>query len=218
VEFEDLPPHIREAIIRREAFTSPISSAIESLGFTWEIAGGNLAEIHRALTVWEGDGWRGMHNEGAAKHRYHRELIRLFHNFLSSAVSAVWHAKRIAGRLRNVARELSEGFKRRMAVVAASDAFLLLEQLRDYAIHTGHHLTVLVLQGASTPTGAVMVPKVCFEVEVLRGHVQAEMPRARATRKRDELQHVLGLLDTLKTPEMRHIVQSYHKDVGGLLG
>ena len=218
VEWKDLPPHVQEAITRREAFTSPISTAIESLGFTWEIAGGNLAEIDRALKVWEGDGWRAIHNDAATKHRYHRDLLRLFHNFLSSAVAAVWHAERIVGGLKTVAPELSQGFKSRIAVVAASDAFLLLRQLRDYAIHTAHHPTVLKLQDASSPTGPVLVSKVCFEVEALRGHVEGEMTRARTTRKRDEFQRVLGLLDTLKTPEMWHIVESYHTDVGGLLG
>jgi hypothetical protein len=219
VDFDELPPHVQEAIRRREAFTSPIFRAIDSLGLTWEIAGGNLTEIYRSIEKWEGDGWRRIHLDGMVKHSYHRELLRVFHNFLSSAMASVWHAERMVGRLKTVAPELSEQFGSRVEVLAGSDAFLLLQLLRDYAIHTGHHVTVLTLQGGSGPTGNVLIPKVGFDVEVLRVHLQAELLRAaRSSRKRERLQQSLEILDAAPPPEMRQVVRVYHKDVGGLLG
>lgn len=217
MEFDQLPPHVQEAITRRQAFTSPISGAIESLDLTWEIAGGNLTQIYRAMDKWEGDGWRQIHLDGSVKHSYHRELLRLFHNFLSSALASVWHAERMVGRLKTVAPELFQQFGTRVEVFAASDAFLLLGVLRDYAIHTGHHVTVLMLQSAQA--GDVLIPKVGFDVEILRGHVEAEVLRAaRSPRRRGRLEHLLALLNTLQAPEMRQIVRDYHRDVGGLLG
>jgi hypothetical protein len=156
-EFNDLPPHIQAAIRRREAVTRRIHDAVDSLDLTWEIAGGNLAELDRAILAWEGDKWRTLHQNRPAKHQYHRRLLRLFPNFLSSAVSAVWHAERIAARLENVAPELSAQFDARLTRLQASEDHRLLDCLRDYAIHTGHHSTVLVLQGVQTEAGEMRV-------------------------------------------------------------
>ena len=151
MEFKDLPRHVQDAIRRCDMMTEPVSEAVESLDLTWEITGGNLAELDHTLGQWEGPNWRTIHNDGPASHRYHRFVLRHFHNFLASAVAAVAHAERVIGCLKGLAPGLYKEFDARLTAVNTSESFRLLCCLRDYAIHTGHHTTVLVIRGSETP-------------------------------------------------------------------
>lgn len=217
-QFDTFPPHIQAAIRRRDAVTRRIHDALASLGLTWEIAGGNLADMDRALGTWEGDKWRTIHQDVPAKHRYHRYLLRLFHNFLSSAVSAVWHAERIVGRLKHIAPDLSAEFAHRLTRLHASENYRLLRCLRHYAVHTGHHSTVLVLQGVEAEGGEMgLAGLVCFDVKVILGYLSNEAKRAGAKR-RDELRDSYRIVSALPDHvEMRGILQRYFAEVGDLL-
>ena len=216
---EDLPAHIQDAIKRRESQTRPIHSAIEALDLTWEITGGNMAELERALQVFEGDRWKEVHDHGPATHGYHRHVLRLFHNFLAASVSTVWHAERIVGRIKNIAPELSDEFSRRIIKLQASPDFCFLDRLRDYAIHAGHHITVLVFQGVtSEQDDMILVRSVCFDVKQVRIDIEQELRRTRSKATRDDIAGLRALLAALpEQVEMRGLVQGYFAQVGDLL-
>jgi hypothetical protein len=217
--FEDLPPEIQAAVKRRDAVTQPLMDGVKSIDLTWEIAGGNMAELNTALLVWEGKGWERIHQDAVATHRYHRLLLRLFHNFLSSSVSTMWHAEQLVSKLKGVAPPLEAQFRQRKNRIQASEPFRLLLCLRDYAIHTGHHLTELVLRGSEAQSGeTTLVGSVCFDLKVVRGFLEAERLRARSGEKSRRIQATLdelrGRPDSI---DMRELLETYYSDVGTLL-
>jgi hypothetical protein len=216
LDFDDLPPHIQAAIKRRDAVTRPVHEAIDALDLTWEITGGNLGELDQALRTWEGDGWRNIHEDGAAQHRYHRQVLRLFHNFLSSALSAVEHAKGIVAELKGVAPDhLSDEFADRRDGLEGSAHYRLLDCLRDYAIHRGHHSTVLVLRGVQTELGdGGLAGSVCLDLKRFLGYLDIEAKRGSKKGIR-ETRRVAGALP--EHPEIRGILEKYFEEVGDLL-
>ena len=218
MEPESLPRHIQEAIKRRDAVTRPVHDSLAALDLTWEIAGGNLAELEQALRIWEGKQWVEVH-QGATAHKYHRYLLRLFHNFLSSAVAAVWHAERIVGRVKHLAPDLSNDFSRRLMALRASQYYCFLDRLRDYAIHAGHHVTVLVTRGATSEAGEeTLVRSVCFDLKNIHLDIESELKRARSKSKRQDVQQLRELVTTLpEHVEMRAVVEEYFAEVGSLL-
>jgi hypothetical protein len=215
MEFKDLPQHVQEAIARREAVTKPLRTAIESLDLSWEITRGNLAELDSTLKEWEGQNWRAIHNDAAARYRYHRLILRQFHNFLASAVSAIDHARPLVSRLRHVAPDLSTEYVARLEGLTDSDRYHVLKRLRDYAIHRGHHATVLVLRDrTSANEGHALEGFVSFDVVAVRSYIQGETRRGRG--KRQGLRLLAGILAEQAEPNMRDLLTGYYEEVGGL--
>ena len=167
-DFDDLPLEVQASIKRRDAVTQPLHEAIQSLDLTWEIVRGSMADLDGALRIWEGPSWRNMHNDAPGKHRYHRQLLRLFHNFLASAVSTVSHAVRIVSGLREVAPRAC---------------------LRDCAIHTGH-LRLFSCYRRCEPTQALMAP--CVSMSALCSSIWMPHAAVAAGRKRKSSKSVVS--------------------------
>jgi len=216
VEFEDLPPEVRLAIGLRDAVTNPLSEAIIRIDFTWDIARGNLNDMERALRPWEEGDWLSIQQDAARAHQYHRLVLRLFHNFLGSAVSAVWHAERIVSRLMRTAvkdfqPDLYVSFSKRRDSLRGSQNYRVLNCLRHYAVHTGHHLTVLVLRGVEGREN--LAASVCFDMSVVSTYLK-ENTRGRSQDDQD-LQRIIKALP--EQPEIRQILHNYFGEVESLL-
>jgi hypothetical protein len=79
------------------------------------------------------------------KHRYHLEIVRLFHNVLSATVANLEHSTRAALLFRRLAVESFRVAFERDREVRNCLAFLIA--IRDFSIHRGAHASVDVEGG-----------------------------------------------------------------------
>ena len=218
--WEDLSPEVQRAIGRRDEIAQPIFGALSALDLSWEIAVGNMSDLDRTLRAYEGSGWRSIRGRDAASFQYHRLVLRMFHNFLSASVSTMWHADRIAGRIRRHASALSAEYAQRATVLRDSPNYCLLAWLRDYAVHSGHHVTVLTIHDGTSAAGdMVLVGSVCFDFEMIRLETGRQIMRGRRTKRHaTDTARMRNILNSFpKHVEMRSLVENFYRSAGDLL-
>lgn len=219
MEFEELPLDIQRDVKRREAVTRPLYEAISALDVSWEIVRGNMEELDRVLDVFEGDEWLKV-REPPAEYQYHREVLRLFHNFLSASTAAVWHAERIVGRVKHLAPEVSVGYRERVSSVRNSREYRFLVRVRNYGVHSGHHISVLHHQGAKAASGDMtLIRSVRFSVDPVRAELEQQLRRGRSRKGRIQLRAELEFAAALPSDApMRDLLLAYFDQVGTLFG
>jgi hypothetical protein len=185
IEFELWPEALRRAVATRDAAVKPLMSTIESLDVSWTVVQGNFGELMKTIDAFAGRDsattiavWK---QSPLAKHRYHLEVVRRFHNFLSAAVAYLYHSERSLRKFKALVGETYAEWQQRHDTVR--DHLYFLEHLRDFSIHSGTHQSVLTLRftEAGQPFG-----EVGFSVQPVLADLEAKNPRS--TRDRWKLQ------------------------------
>jgi hypothetical protein len=106
---------MQRTILARDEITAPYLPAISEIDVSWRIVSGNAADLLKAVDMFAGgDRQKTLHLWQSAKtNGYHWLVIRLFHNFLSSAAAHLAHLKRRAALCKRHASVVYDEFAER---------------------------------------------------------------------------------------------------------
>ena len=141
-----------------------------------------------------------------AKHEYHLEIVRRFHNVLSAAVAHLGHSRRAAALLKHLARESHLACRERQDRLDERLAFLVA--IRDFSLHAGTHTSVLTLQGTEAGT---FIGRVGFSVGPVLAEQEARLASMRTKREKESISAAISRLKaTGSTVEIRPLVADYY--------
>jgi hypothetical protein len=209
IEFDQWPVVLKRAVEVRDAKVKPIMATLESLDVSWTIVQGNLGDLAQTMDMFAGEDqektialWR---QPPLVKHNYHLRVVRVFHNFLSSAVAYIYHLDRATKRFKPVAGTLFDEWHRRQKTVR--DRLHFLEHLRDFSLHNGTHQSALTLRFTESgePFG-----QVGFSVPPVLADLEARNPRD--NNEKLSLQDSIARLkaETSGIVEIRPVAEEYY--------
>lgn len=212
-DYDSLPPPLQRAITTRDSAVKPFDKTIDSFDVSWTIVEGNLKELlgtidvfdtndqAKALALWQ--------QSPPVKHRYHLDIVRRLHNFLSAAVAHLDHSRRAATLFKRLAPDSYRACCDRQDCLDERLNFLIA--IRDFSLHAGTHASVLTLQGTEAGTFS---GRVGFNVSAMLAEQEARLASVRTNRHKAAATAAVNRLKTAGSMvEIRPLVADYYERV-----
>jgi hypothetical protein len=120
---------------RDKLFGTKIDQMLHNLSISNYTVNRNYQHLLAAITSYEGNLQIWAVKNRAKFHAFIKELMRLFHNYLSSTYSLVEHNRKFCKDLKCV--ELSKTYSERVAALLSNNCVTFIKDLRRFSQHVG---------------------------------------------------------------------------------